>query len=886
MTTTSKSLIMAAGAAVFLAGCGGSVSTVSSGGGDTGGTREAVGTAKLRVDLGSGHVTVTPLSGDPDGRALFTGNAIGVTSSRVLNDEGELTIRGIKATLTNNTDRAIGADGSFRVVFSDFANLGGLSTDYSAETVVSTPASVSRPYGVDTDFAGNVYFTSKASGKVYKYTGGSATELSSGHDGPTGITDMPGTDFLAVSESGGDVIVLVSKTSGGRTVLAGTGVNGSNDGTAASAQFNGPDGITVDSAGNIYVLDAGSGWIRIISDPFGSPVVDTMANSFFTTGADIDVMEIKGVEILIVATKHAVQGVALPGQQVFTIAGNQTVSGNVNGAGDVARFKLVRGVDAANGAIYVMDSQNYQVKQVTLDPGGNPMNSADWHVARLAGTGTNGFADGAGNVAQIEYSQHIAASASGKLYAASYSGDDLRLIESEFSTLPFLGSGGSGATEPVKLANADGFYKDDAQSRAFLDYAVPVNPSASVTLDEWTFLIPEDVAAFEFVMAVESSTASSAALPANLSPGSQPAGSSDVYVRLLAGSSNPGATDGLGGGASFNSINDIAAASDGTVYITDGANDSIRRMTADGRVSTIAGDTTRTGAPTNTTGDLVSFILPAGIAVSPDGSVVYVVDYGAHLICRLQLSSPNADPTDSANWNVRVIAGTGTLGYTNGDGAAAQFQFPWDVAIGAKDETLYVTDTSLNKVRLLRLIGSNATDAADWDVSLLAGSDATTSTSGYVDDLGSLARFNLPLGITVGPDSNIYVADQSNARIRVLTAQGQVTTLAGNGSLTFADSLDGATAKMNVMYGLAADKAGYVYVAENSLDALRRVSTSSGETKTVVGSAGGPIFTDGLGSVVRLDHIRGVAVLPNGEVIAASTHAIHRVHRIIDDSSR
>jgi sugar lactone lactonase YvrE len=882
-----KTLPIAACAAIILSGCGGAVSTVSSGGGDTGGTREAVGTARIRVDLGSGNVTVTPLD-NAGSRAMFTGNAVGVSSSRVLDDVGELTRRAIEVTLTNNTAEPIGANGSFRVVLSDFANLGAPELDYSADTEVSTPATPSRPYGVDTDSDGNVYFSGKTSGQVHKMVGGATAQLASGFNGPAGVAVMPGTDNLVVAENGGNVISLTSLTSGGRTVLAGTGAAGSADGPANAATFDKPDGVTVDSLGNIYVADAGTSRIRMISDPLGTPVVSTLVSSGFTTIADIDAVLIQGTEYLLVATKHAVFGVALPGGQVFSLAGSQTSSGNVTGAGDNARFKLVRGVDAANGAIFVMDSQNYQVKQITLDPGGNPMNSASWHVAVIAGTGVNAHADGVGNVAQFQYSQHLAASPSGRLFVASYSGDAVRQIESTSSVLPFLGSSGSGSLEPVKVTNADGNYNDGTESRPYFDYALSggIDSSTAFKLDKWAFAIPENVAAFEFVMAVEGETETPALLDAVLTTASPYNGSDNVYTRLLAGDpTRSGFLDGPGSSALLDGPQFLDHAADGTLFFTETFSASVRMMTLDGVVRTIAGDPSRYAPPTNTSGDLVSFYNPSGIQVNDAGTVIYVCDQSADVVCRISLSSTWADRTNPANWNVRIIAGTGVGGYANGDGTVAQFYSPVGLAMTQEDETIFLTDFGLNKVRKLWLAGSDPNNPAHWQVGLVAGTDAATSDSGYADGYRTAARFNRLIGITIGPDQNLYVADRGNDRIRRITPAGDVTTLAGDGTSGHVDSTSGASASFSYLWGLAADPSGYLYAADYGTGSIRRVSLATGETRTVADGGTSP-YKDGLGSSFFGNNPYGIDVSDSGDVVVGTYTAIIRMSRIIDNSAR
>jgi sugar lactone lactonase YvrE len=833
------------------------------------------------VNLGTGDVYVTPLSGS-DSRAIFSGSAIGVSSSRVLNDEGELTRRAIEVTLTNNTTEPIGGSGLYRVVLSEFDNLGGLSTNYSADTVVSTPASVTRPYGVTTDSDGSVYFSGKTSSQIYKMVGGSTAQLATGFSGPAGLAVIPGTDKMVVAENSGHVISVTSITSGGRTVIAGTGAAGSADGPAGAATFSSPDGVAVDSAGNIYVSDAGTSRIRMISDPFGTPVVSTLVSSGLTTLADIDVMQIKGVEYLILAMKHSVTGVALPGGQVFSIAGTSGSSGNVNGPGNTARFKLVRGVHSLNGAIFVMDSQNYQVKQVTLDPAGNPMNTADWYVSLLAGDGTNAFLDGAGIAAQFQYSQHLAASPSGKLYAASYSGDDIRLVESTSSTLPFLGSGGSGATDPVQVANPTGYYEDSAQARPYFDYSEPIDASASQLLPHWDFLIPENVAAFEFVLTVESSTEFAGALDGVKNITAPFVGSPGVYVRTLAGSLGAGYADGPGASAAFFHVYDIAAADDGTLFMTEtNGGQAIRMITTDNQVHTIIGHPSRSGPLTSGTGDAVGLTNPLGLTVNAEGTVIYFTDAGHHYVVRAALNSPNADKTLPQNWDVSVIAGTGVAGYVDGDGTVAQFDGPGDVVYSKLDHTLYVSDFTLNKIRRMTLNGSDPADPSHWQVTLLAGSSFLSGTAGDVDDNGTVARFDGPLYMAMGPNGKIYVAEIFNDQIRVVNSIGDVLTLAGDVSGAV-DADTGVLSQFNDIRGIGIDDAGYIYV--NDQDLIRRVHSLTGSTRTIAG--GGITFGDTTGDLTMFNDRTGLAVLPNGEVVVGERYRVRQIHRIIDSAAR
>jgi sugar lactone lactonase YvrE len=403
-----------------------------------------------------------------------------------------------------------------------------------------------------------------------------------------------------------------------------------------------------------------------------------------------------------------------------------------------------------------------------------------------------------------------------------------------------------------------------------------------MALNEWAFAIPEDVAAFEFVMSVEGETELPALLDAVLTTGAPHAGSDNVYVRLIAGDAAfTGHADSSGPGALFNDPYHTAASEDGTIFVSDSGNRSIRMVLPDGSVHTIAGDRSRYGSPTSTTGDLVSFRAVRGIDVNPDSTVVYVADSSSHVIARLSLINSWADRTDPSNWQVRVIAGTGTSGYTDGDGTVAQFSSPTGLVVTEDDSHLFVTETGNQSVRRLRLAGSNPDNPLHWDVSLAAGHGG----AGHTDAFGGSARFYVPVGIAEGPDGNLYIADQDNRRVRRMTPAGMVTTVAGDGTSGHVDSASGSTARFQELYEIACDSSGYIYVTDWSNDSLRRISPTTGETRTVADAGSAP-YEDGPGSSAYFNSIYGVTVNKSGDVYVTTNKALFRISRIIDDAAR
>ncbi|NBV22400.1 MAG: hypothetical protein EBS05_10855 [Proteobacteria bacterium] len=154
------------------------------------------------------------------------------------------------------------------------------------------------------------------------------------------------------------------------------------------------------------------------------------------------------------------------------------------------------------------------------------------------------------------------------------------------------------------------------------------------------------------------------------------------------------------------------------------------------------------------------------------------------------------------------------------------------------------------------------------DVTTLAG---TTGVSGSADGTGSSARFKTPSGVAVDTTGNVYVGDYGNHTIRKVTTGGVVTTLAGTPGVAGSVDGTGAAALFNGPAGLAVDASGNVYVADSSNCTIRKI-TPAGVVTTLAGSPGLGGSADGLGSAARFFLPFGVAVDASGTVYVADTY--------------
>eukprot|EP00976_Prorocentrum_cordatum_P086915 1186699-Prorocentrum_minimum.AAC.2 len=163
------------------------------------------------------------------------------------------------------------------------------------------------------------------------------------------------------------------------------------------------------------------------------------------------------------------------------------------------------------------------------------------------------------------------------------------------------------------------------------------------------------------------------------------------------------------------------------------------------------------------------------------------------------------------NGLVSTLAGTGKKGHRDGEGTVAQFRSPRGVAVVHGDNSVIVADMDNNRIRKISPQGL---------VSTLAG----TGARGHRDGEGTaVAQFNGPVGVEVDGEGNIIVADLSNNRIRKISPQGLVSTLAGTGEEGRRDG-EGTTAQFNFPNDVAVDREGNVIVADTLNHRIRKIS--------------------------------------------------------------
>ena len=324
-------------------------------------------------------------------------------------------------------------------------------------------------------------------------------------------------------------------------------------------------------------------------------------------------------------------------------------------------------------------------------------------------------------------------------------------------------------------------------------------------------------------------------------------------VTTLAGTAGiSGSADGTGAAARFNHPCGVAVDGNGNVFVADGFNGTIRKITSTGVVTTFAG-TARVFGSADGTGASAQFASPQALAVDSNGNV-YVADgfnfadytFTTYIGDTIRKITPAGVVT--------TLAGTsGVRGTANGTGPAAQFYSPQGIAVDGEGN-VYVSDSEM--IRAITPAGV---------VTTFAG---TAGVGGQANGTGPNAQFSGPVGLAVDGSGNLFVADGDNNTIREITPAAVVTTFAGippfNGT------------SFSCPAGEAVDGAGNIYVADAFNSTIRKVTPQNylipgSVVTTLAGTAGVKGAANGTGLAAQFNTPYSVAVDANGNIYVADT---------------
>jgi sugar lactone lactonase YvrE len=263
--------------------------------------------------------------------------------------------------------------------------------------------------------------------------------------------------------------------------------------------------------------------------------------------------------------------------------------------------------------------------------------------------------------------------------------------------------------------------------------------------------------------------------------------------------------------ATFGQPQAVAVDSAGNVYIADLANSRIRRVNSAGNISTLAGNGTQGYSGDGGPAASAQLYWPFGLAVDAGGNV-YIADRSNNVIRKV-----------TPGGTIFTFAGTGSAGHSgdSGPAASAQLSYPNAVALDSAG-TVFVGEGS-GYVRKIAPGGTITTVAGNGYVTY-SGDGGPATAAGFT-----------PAGLAADSSGNLYIADQSNARLRKISPAGTITTVAGNGTLYAGEGGQAAAAQFGQLSGVAVDLAGNLYIADRDDSRILKV-TRDGLISTVAGN--------------------------------------------------
>ncbi len=287
-------------------------------------------------------------------------------------------------------------------------------------------------------------------------------------------------------------------------------------------------------------------------------------------------------------------------------------------------------------------------------------------------------------------------------------------------------------------------------------------------------------------------------------------------ITTVAGNGNEGFA-GDGGPATSASLNfpvGVAVDAAGNLYIADWNNFRIRKVSPSGVITTVAGNGISGFSGDGGPAASASLANPYGVAVDGAGNL-YLPDGNNH---RIRKVSPGGVITTVAGNGIRGFSGDG------GPATSASLAQPHGVAVDGAG-SLYIADQGNNRIRKVSLDGVITTVAGNGIPRFTGDGGSATSAS-----------LAFPYGVALDAAGNLYIADTANHRIRQLSPSGIITTVAGNGSFSFSGDGGPATgAALHFPGGLAVDVAGNLYIADTNNERIRKVSIN-GVITTVAGN--------------------------------------------------
>ncbi|MBT5874515.1 MAG: hypothetical protein HOH43_13940, partial [Candidatus Latescibacteria bacterium] len=511
--------------------------------------------------------------------------------------------------------------------------------------------------------------------------------------------------------------------------------------------------------------------------------------------------------------------------------GNITTIGGGAADGDLAihtNLGVPRGIFVdTSGNIYLADTNHHRIRKI----------APDGTLTTIAGTGSGGYSGDGGQAteAMLNSPTSVSVDAAGVVYIADANNHRVRSV-----ALDGL----------ITTVAGDGFNDGFGLGR----FTGDSGPATTASLARpWDVFV--DAAGILYVADRENQRIRQVA--------------TDGTITTFAGngSLSPVGDGGQAIDAGFVFPSSVIVSTAGVMYIAETSGNRIRRVATNGVITTVAG--TGVGGNTGDGGPATLATLLSPLALYLDAADnLFIADAGNDRIRKVDASGV-----------ISTFAGTGDIGFSGDGGAATDARLDAPSGIwGASDGTLYIADSSNNRLRKVDLNGVISSVAGNGNT-FFAGDGGPATT----------ARLQSPAAVALASDGTVYIADSENNRVRSIDLSGNISTAAGNGAADF--SGDGGAA-LSASFRLSADvalnPAGEVIVVDTRNNRIRKISTSG-----IVSTIAGDGFVDAFGegrfrgdngpaAEASIRGPRGVFVAANGNIFIADTEN-QRIRKIDTD---
>ena len=686
--------------------------------------------------------------------------------------------------ITNNRIREVNTLGIITTVAGDGTQ------GFSGDNGPATSAELSNPCGVAVDAFGNLYISDQGNNRIREVNpsgiittvAGNGTQGFSGDNGPATSAEMFDPIGLAVDAFGDLYIadylnnrIRMVSPGGIITTVAGDGTGGfsGDNGPATGAELYEPTGVAVDASGKLYIADWFNNRIRMV--------------------------DLSGI--------------------ITTVAGNggYGYSGD-NGPATSAELYAPFGVALdASGNLYISAQYNYRIREV------NTLGI----ISTVAGDGTSAFSgdNGPATSAELVLSSGVAMDTSGNLYIADVANDRIRKVSEvnpslngTITNFPTTAVGTSAAVQNVLIETTATetitSISAPVSQGGFQEFSVGAitgcaigasSPSGTICIVPITFT-PAYPGFRQIPLQVVTSAGNVSFGLQGVATGPQVALTPGI-ISTVAGDGGNGfyGDNGLATSAQLTTPVGVALDASGDLYIADVANYRIRMVSPSGIITTVAGNGVSGYSGDNGPATSAELADPYGLALDASGNL-YIAD---HLENRIRMVSPSGIIT--------TVAGNGTYGFSGDNGVAtsAELGEPVGVAVDASGD-IYIADFENNRIRKVSPSGIITTVAGD-------------GTQGYSGDNGpaTSAELVVPTGVALDASGNLYIAEPYDSRVRKVSPSGIITTVAGNGTQGYSgDNGPATSAEFQGPSSVALDASGNLYITDQFNNRIRVVSPS------------------------------------------------------------